>query len=111
MALAAPPLFGVWNMTLALFFCVGALGVALGLLIGYAIGTFSRHVHRTGIARNRLDAIDQMMRIQRYIQSGQLGLAARELGITDKQANEWTWEQLQSHVEVRLQAVVKKATG
>ena len=111
MAMEAAPLLGVWFMTTALFFVVAAVGIAFGLLVGYAIGVLSRHVPRQRLATNRLDAIDQMMRIQRYIQSGQLGLAARELGITDKQANEWTWEQLQSHVEVRLQAVVKKATG
>ena len=111
MAVEASPLFGVWHMTLALFFCVAALGVALGLLIGFAIGTLSRHAPKRGVAQNRLDAIDEMLRIKGHIDRGSLGLAARELGISDEQANQWTWEQLQSQVEVRLQAVVKKATG
>lgn len=111
MALEAAPLFGVWHMTLALFFCVGALGVALGLLIGFAIGTLSRNLPKRGIAQNRLDALDQMLRIKDHIDRGNLGLAARDLGITDEQADQWTWEQLQSQVEVRLEAVIKRAIG
>jgi len=108
-ALEVSPVFGVWHMTIALFFAVGALGVALGLLIGYSIGALARHVPR--LATNRLDALDQMNQVQKAIEAGNLGQAARLLGITDKQANAWTFQQLQSHVEVRAQAIAKKAIG
>jgi hypothetical protein len=111
MAMEAAPLLGVWLMTTALFFVVAAVGIAFGLLVGYAIGVLSRHQPRQRLATNRLDALDQMMRVQEYIKRGELGTAARELGISDRQADAWTYEQLTSHIEVRLQALVKKATG
>jgi hypothetical protein len=111
-AVEASPLLSVWDtMTVALFFCVATVGVAFGLLIGFLIGAVSARKPRTGPATTRLAAIDQMMRVSEYLKAGAFGSAARELGITDQQADAWTFEQLQSHLVVRLQAVVKKATG
>lgn len=108
MAVEASPLFGVWHMTtVALFFVVGAVGVAFGYILGFIVGLLSRH--RTTKPDSRLEALDRMMRVQKLIESGQLGTAARELGISDKEANTWTWQHLNSQIEVRLQALAKRA--
>jgi len=109
-AVEASPLLGVWHMTtVALFFVIGAIGVLFGYMLGWMVGVLSRRT--PDAARNRLDALDQMNRVKRLLDRGELGSAARELGISDKQANTWTFDHLSSQVEVRLQSLAKRAVG